>query len=125
MSTTTFPAVDIQSASRQRIFTALNSTGKLNFELAGHIFLIDCLDDWSASAVSRLVNSWLVDPVSSVRSAPDYIIRVRSGVSPPPIPVGLEQFEISDGGICRSEEHTSELQSPCKLVCRLLLEKKK
>src|SRR3981189_3911230 len=24
----------------------------------------------------------------------------------------------------RSEEHTSELQSPCKLVCRLLLEKK-
>src|SRR5256885_10714808 len=35
------------------------------------------------------------------------------------------------GGRCRggaqgrSEEHTSELQSPCNLVCRLLLEKKK
>src|SRR5256885_7982134 len=28
-------------------------------------------------------------------------------------------------GITRSEEHTSELQSPCNLVCRLLLEKKK
>src|SRR2546426_8409629 len=27
--------------------------------------------------------------------------------------------------ISRSEEHTSELQSPCNLVCRLLLEKKK
>src|SRR5256885_7475502 len=27
--------------------------------------------------------------------------------------------------IGRSEEHTSELQSPCNLVCRLLLEKKK
>src|SRR5256885_12060614 len=27
-------------------------------------------------------------------------------------------------GHCRSEEHTSELQSPCNLVCRLLLEKK-
>src|SRR5256885_5636898 len=26
--------------------------------------------------------------------------------------------------LCRSEEHTSELQSPCNLVCRLLLEKK-
>src|SRR5256885_13329056 len=25
---------------------------------------------------------------------------------------------------CRSEEHTSELQSPCTLVCRLLLDKK-
>src|SRR3989454_3729086 len=28
-------------------------------------------------------------------------------------------------GLMRSEEHTSELQSPCNLVCRLLLEKKK
>src|SRR2546426_12428466 len=28
-------------------------------------------------------------------------------------------------GVDRSEEHTSELQSPCNLVCRLLLEKKK
>src|SRR2546426_5745955 len=35
----------------------------------------------------------------------------------------------SDGStrdvVQRSEEHTSELQSPCNLVCRLLLEKKK
>src|SRR5256885_16719257 len=31
----------------------------------------------------------------------------------------------SDVGKQRSEEHTSELQSPCNLVCRLLLEKKK
>src|SRR5256885_8837403 len=29
-----------------------------------------------------------------------------------------------DGGKGRSEEHTSELQSPCNLVCRLLLERK-
>src|SRR2546426_4727666 len=29
------------------------------------------------------------------------------------------------GDADRSEEHTSELQSPCNLVCRLLLEKKK
>src|SRR5256885_8495323 len=33
--------------------------------------------------------------------------------------------EGGDIGIDRSEEHTSELQSPCNLVCRLLLEKKK
>src|SRR2546426_11326151 len=30
-----------------------------------------------------------------------------------------------DADLRRSEEHTSELQSPCNLVCRLLLEKKK
>jgi hypothetical protein len=100
---TAFPSVDIESAPGQPIPTTQNSACQLNFELAGHIFLIDCLDDWSAFAVSRLVNSWLVDPVSSFRSAPDYIIRVRSAVSPPPIPEGLEQFEISDGGICHSD----------------------
>src|SRR2546426_7303126 len=33
--------------------------------------------------------------------------------------------EHAGGGAARSEEHTSELQSPCNLVCRLLLEKKK
>src|SRR2546426_4680299 len=30
----------------------------------------------------------------------------------------------ASGQLGRSEEHTSELQSPCNLVCRLLLEKK-
>src|SRR5256885_12461479 len=34
-------------------------------------------------------------------------------------------FRLSSSGGNRSEEHTSELQSPCNLVCRLLLEKKK
>src|SRR5256885_6234304 len=34
-------------------------------------------------------------------------------------------FSLMDLSVRRSEEHTSELQSPCNLVCRLLLEKKK
>src|SRR2546426_5906166 len=33
--------------------------------------------------------------------------------------------DLCGGRAQRSEEHTSELQSPCNLVCRLLLEKKK
>src|SRR5256885_5123554 len=37
--------------------------------------------------------------------------------------VGVEVVHARSPG--RSEEHTSELQSPCNLVCRLLLEKKK
>src|SRR2546426_1650313 len=41
-------------------------------------------------------------------------IRVASGV----VSRGVSGWQ-------RSEEHTSELQSPCNLVCRLLLEKKK
>src|SRR5256885_9166306 len=47
---------------------------------------------------------------------------------------GLEVADVGNAGAVhenigglrrRSEEHTSELQSPCNLVCRLLLEKKK
>src|SRR5260364_464415 len=38
---------------------------------------------------------------------------------------GAKRRAAGDGGVARSEEHTSELQSPDHLVCRLLLEKKK
>src|SRR5256885_8604920 len=37
----------------------------------------------------------------------------------------LEAAAWGMSSVVRSEEHTSELQSPCNLVCRLLLEKKK
>src|SRR2546426_8808810 len=41
------------------------------------------------------------------------------------LPHPLEEDQLADRVGPRSEEHTSELQSPCNLVCRLLLEKKK
>src|SRR5256885_10814467 len=41
-------------------------------------------------------------------------VKTRTAMIEPPMPAQI-----------RSEEHTSELQSPCNLVCRLLLEKKK
>src|SRR5205807_9635723 len=57
---------------------------------------------------------------------------VRSLTAPISAGVGVEAGRVSRkscraslGDSVRSEEHTSELQSPCNLVCRLLLEKKK
>src|SRR2546426_5318005 len=41
------------------------------------------------------------------------------------IRLGPRQTAAGPALLPRSEEHTSELQSPCNLVCRLLLEKKK
>src|SRR5256885_4569892 len=38
---------------------------------------------------------------------------------------GSDRGAAGGAGRCRSGEHTSELQSPCKIVCRLLLGKKK
>src|SRR5256885_11846922 len=45
-------------------------------------------------------------------------------VAPPRLSAPAHFMEGGNSQI-RSEEHTSELQSPCNLVCRLLLEKKK
>src|SRR2546426_9175213 len=71
----------------------------------------------SASARKKERNSLTVLSLSrgsSVRSK-------RSTVAAAAMKLTLSNFQPSR----RSEEHTSELQSPCNLVCRLLLEKKK
>src|SRR5256885_7658576 len=52
--------------------------------------------------------------------------RQRAPSPPPHSSVNTTFFpSFENEAECRSEEHTSELQSPCNLVCRLLLEKKK
>src|SRR2546426_12033785 len=60
------------------------------------------------------------------------ISRSCRSAAPPPSPTGAAWWRTSRpqarsraAVARRSEEHTSELQSPCNLVCRLLLEKKK
>src|SRR2546426_8270842 len=51
--------------------------------------------------------------------AGDLAVRVRR------LPHCFPEVRVVTRKDARSEEHTSELQSPCNLVCRLLLEKKK
>src|SRR5258708_36705759 len=61
-------------------------------------------------------------PISARRSSPSRTTRsTRTGS--PPRPASAITWRSSAS--LRSEEHTSELQSPDHLVCRLLLEKKK
>src|SRR5256885_11576737 len=50
---------------------------------------------------------------------------VAPGQALRPLSARAEQANVLVYQSARSEEHTSELQSPCNLVCRLLLEKKK
>src|SRR5688500_19951214 len=45
--------------------------------------------------------------------------------TPRGLPTAAHGHSAARSSPTRSEEHTSELQSPCNLVCRLLLEKKK
>src|SRR2546426_5954989 len=49
------------------------------------------------------------------------VVKGRGQAIPPIVIVAWTQTVAT---LARSEEHTSELQSPCNLVCRLLLEKK-
>src|SRR5256885_12454279 len=58
----------------------------------------------------------------SVRVARRVTVPPQVAVRGPPFIPAMGQ---RDRAHQRSEEHTSELQSPCNLVCRLLLEKKK
>src|SRR5688500_19216710 len=92
----------------------------------------------SRSRHTRLQGDWSSDVCSSdlplITTLTTGELRVKKG--------GTEQSLVVFGGFMevtpdkvtiladsaervRSEEHTSELQSPCNLVCRLLLEKKK
>src|SRR5256885_6110986 len=72
-----------------------------------------------------------IDAASALRMNDDAVI-ILDPVNLPVIDAAIKKG-VKDyiGGNCtvslmlmRSEEHTSELQSPCNLVCRLLLEKK-
>src|SRR5256885_12002138 len=59
-----------------------------------------------------------------------YVLESATSLQPPNWTTGTQSVAGTGGSVLvvdsgRSEEHTSELQSPCNLVCRLLLEKKK
>src|SRR5690348_18222044 len=65
---------------------------------------------------TTLFRSGLRDKAENAPMARDAIFRLGSMTKP---------ITIAAAMVIRSEEHTSELQSPVHLVCRLLLEKKK
>src|SRR2546426_7972029 len=75
-------------------------------------------DDWNAVLDTNLKGAFLM----TKRVARGMIKRRHGRIVNITSVVGLWG---NAGQANRSEEHTSELQSPCNLVCRLLLEKKK
>src|SRR5256886_1363329 len=78
---------------------------------------------WSSDVGSPLIEivrqQWNFSPPESVREVEEYKVELYN--------VTVLELVIKpniSGGVARSEEHTSELQSQSNLVCRLLLEKK-
>src|SRR5256885_10872988 len=61
----------------------------------------------------------------SMNMEPGLCVSMKGGLLASATACGVTPHAQNTGTSPRSEEHTSELQSPCNLVCRLLLEKKK
>src|SRR2546426_5377879 len=96
--------------------------------LVGLAYLVfDLADPVLPGAFSFEVRDSEIEEAVHVRRRPED--RPAITVEPAPPDRRVEPREDSPTrlhlGVRRSEEHTSELQSPCNLVCRLLLEKKK
>src|SRR3989454_6226732 len=100
-----------------------------------------CGFKWAIEAkIHRNAKTIVVDPrLTRTAATADMYLQIRAGADIAFLG-GLINYAIQNGRIAhdylvnytnaafiikRSEEHTSELQSPCNLVCRLLLEKKK
>src|SRR5256885_13012431 len=88
------------------MFTKSRHIPGVNFAGLIHPGLIGCLPD------PKMLASWNERETGLIATDPDRI----PGLANPP--------NATTAHMGRSEEHTSELQSPCNLVCRLLLEKK-
>src|SRR5256885_4689722 len=72
----------------------------------------------SSSTTSQYLARFGLEFVPPAADPADWLVNLARKLLAP-----LQQLHLDPQ--VRSEEHTSELQSPCNLVCRLLLEKKK
>src|SRR5207244_6219172 len=93
-----------------------SSWRRLSLQLASARILPPLIWPMAAAGPEASASTW--PPSSAVTAGPPPWYGTWNSL----MPAALAKISIAT---CRSEEHTSELQSPDHLVCRLLLEKKK
>src|SRR3989454_598890 len=85
--------------------------------------ILHAFEEWGIDCVHKFRGMFAI-ALWDTKQRQLWLIRDRIGVKP--LCYSIHHGRITFASeIKRSEEHTSELQSPCNLVCRLLLEKKK
>src|SRR5258708_18302248 len=100
------------ASSLNRTFSRMRNARCQCFLLSARAFAINCSNFFNPACTPPL------SPFPAHFTSGDFKPPKSSTV--PPLPIAYSHPEIHN----RSEEHTSELQSPDHLVCRLLLEKK-
>ena len=89
----------------------LRPAAKMYYSVAGCTVLIEAYDDWSVQAVSHVFAGWFLTLLSShPDSKADATVRIRCGITPPPIPSGLTSFAITQGGICYTDDYSYYLK---------------
>src|SRR5256885_6604220 len=97
--------------------------GGVSLSLAGWLWADILLGLFAIFLAASAVASAATVPKTGIDRTPlEFRVSVNGAalLSSDPAAVATEQQRVASD---RSEEHTSELQSPCNLVCRLLLEK--
>ena len=89
---------------------------KKSYSIAGRVLSFVTFDDWSTSAVSTLIDGWLVRPLENSQRVADATLTITAGVDLPEIPRNLPQFDISDAGTCYTDRKTFYLQFEGALV---------
>jgi hypothetical protein len=73
------------------------------YAIAGRALCIEAANEFSAAVVSRFCRDFYLDPISSnPTSSSPFTIRIFSEANPPPVPEGLNSFEVAFGQ-CRTD----------------------
>jgi hypothetical protein len=70
------------------------------YAVAGRFLFIQSSDLELATRIERLFAGWQLTPLSSLERNPDIRISFTTGDRLPEVPVGLDQFEVAEGGRC-------------------------
>lgn len=83
-------------------------TQRTVYRVAGQSLVVEARDTWAANVIEKLFAGWYLTPEVEAREAPSApAIVIRSGLRPPQIPQGWQQFEIAGGGDCYTDGETS------------------
>jgi hypothetical protein len=93
------------------VLEATQQTRQLVYHVAERSITITALDESSANLIENVFAEWYLTPkTENASSVPGCTIRIRTGETIPPVPVGGDRFEITENGVCYNNGPASYLE---------------